>query len=107
MALLDLNDEEVTIVGQCLNAAVEGPFLPDREFQTLVGCSRAEVQQLAMSWPLLGVDERSVEDTVVGVLNNLVGYPHGEESAWASFINVAPTVVSTVLEKILLPQQDR
>lgn len=107
MALLELSDEEITIVGQCLRAAVEGPFFPDWEFQTLIGFSRDQVQQLAMRWPSRGADDGDTANAVIGVLNNLVGYPHGEESAWGSFISAGPAVVSSVLEKILAQEQRR
>jgi hypothetical protein len=107
MALLDLDEEELAIVGQCLRAAVEGPFFPDWEFQTLIGVSREEIQRLALSWPSRDADDAGTTNAVVGVLNNLIGYPHGEESAWASFIGVGPAAVSIILEKILTQPQGR
>lgn len=105
MALRDLSGEEADIVGQCLWAAVEGPFFPDWEFQTLMGVSREDVRALARKWQSGGCGDEDA-DTIVNVLNNIVGYPHGEEAAWSSFITVKPNVVSTVLDKILAQSPD-
>jgi hypothetical protein len=100
-----LNDQENAVVGQCLRAAVEGPFIPDWEFQTLIGLSREEVRQVAAAWPPQEAADEVVLNTVVGVLNNLLGYPHGQDSAWRSYVAVEQGVVSALLEKILVQQR--
>lgn len=99
-AFRDFSHEELAIVGECLRAAVEGPFFPEWEFQTLVGIPRESVRLLAAKWQ--SSDPRDEDtDAVVNVLNNLLGYPHRKEAAWSSFISVHPSVVSTLLDKIL------
>jgi len=105
MTLTELTDNEIAIVGQCLRAAVEGPFFPDWEFQTLIGVSREEVRQLATRWSSGVMDAGATPDTVVAVLNNLLGYPHGYASAWSSFIRVPPAEVATVLQKVRSGEQ--
>jgi len=35
-------------------------------------------------------------------MNNLLGYPHGEEAAWREYISVEPDEVRTVLERVRL-----
>lgn len=105
MALLDLSDEEMSIVDQCLRAAVDGPFFPEWEFETLIGVTREELKDLAADWRSHRVSEQT-SDAVVSVLNNLVGYPHGEELVWNSFISVTPAVASTLLEKVLAQRQN-
>jgi hypothetical protein len=105
MAITTLNDQELAIVGQCLRAAAEGPFFPDWEFQTLMGVSREELTRLALRWPSVATEREITTDIVVSVLNNLLGYPHGKESAWGDFIKVEPAVVSAILDAILVPQR--
>lgn len=105
MSLLDLSDDEMSIVDQCLRAAIDGPFFPEWEFETLMGVTREELKELAANWRAHKSREQT-SDAVTSVLNNLVGYPHGEELAWNSFISVTPAVVSTLLERVLVPQEN-
>ena len=101
MTVLDLDDDEIMIVSQCLWAAVAGPFFDDSEFQTLIGVPREEVRHLAATWPPHDADRPGLRDILIGVLNNLLGYPHGEEEGWRRFITVEPAVVSAILDKLL------
>ncbi len=54
-----LSDRDVEIVRQCLAAAVRGPFFPDWEFGTLMGLTRDEVQDVLLTWPASGDEERA------------------------------------------------
>ncbi len=71
-----LSEEQRTLVGLCLHAVVDGPFISsDAEFQTVMGVTRKEVAAVAASWP----DPAGAPLTFVavnGTLNNLLGYPH-------------------------------
>jgi hypothetical protein len=55
MALCDLSQFEREIVGQCIRALVDGPFLPDWEFHTLTGLFRPQIAEVAERWS--SVDE--------------------------------------------------
>lgn len=68
-----LTDRDVTVVGECLRAAADGPFVEEWEFQTLTGVERDEVRALAARWPDVPEDEAYA--AVHGVLVNLTGYP--------------------------------
>ena len=61
---MSMDDDDIKMIGQCLRAAVDGPFFPDREFSTLFGFSRDELRHIADRWP----DEngRTVQADAVG-----------------------------------------
>jgi hypothetical protein len=59
----------------------------------------------ADGWSQRPLDDAGLASVVTGVLNNLLGYPHGREAAWSSFITVSPAVVSALLDKILALHQ--
>ena len=75
---------------ESLVAAARGPFFPDWEFHTLFGLDRIEVQSIADSFssatPLAG----DVALALNGAMANLLGYPHGQDSAWSQWLSVTP-----------------
>jgi hypothetical protein len=93
-----IEDSEHEVIRACLLAAAEGPFFPDWEFETLVGSSRDAVRGLAVRWPLEG--SREALEITASVLNNLVGYPHGEERRLAMMVGVSANVLERILAKL-------
>lgn len=80
-----LSDQDRQLVRLALAAAVESPCFPDWEFQTLMAADRTEVAAVLDAWPEARVaaewepDPERLQAVVVGnVLNNLLGYPHGQ-----------------------------
>lgn len=96
-----LSEREAGIVGQCLRAAVEGSFFPDWEFLTLFGVERSTVAEVLASWPEEELDAETVGACVVGALNNLLGYPHGDEKQLRAFVFAQPDEVRLTLHKIV------
>ena len=99
MALKDLTDEARAIVAECLAAAVDGPFFPDWEFQTLFGLTRDEVGHVRSEWP----DVTNPDDAFIAVnnsLNNLIGYPHGCDGEWSDWISVSHDKLLAVLATV-------
>jgi hypothetical protein len=81
-----LSDAETDLIGQCLKAAVDGPFFPDWEFHSLVGLERSEVAEVSDEWP--STSDGARQRVAVGnVLNNLLGYPVDHEEQWSVFIS--------------------
>jgi len=105
MPLADLTETEQNIVGQCLRAAADGPFFDDAVFHTLFGLSRDEVRDIADRFP--DIDEFDEEPTgcddswlaINNTFANLLGYPHGQESTWDSYISVSEDEVARIFEK--------
>ena len=59
---------------RCIRAIVEGPFIPDWEFSTVMGFTRDEMA----GW--LATDPQAFDETglwmAIAAMNNLSGYPH-------------------------------
>ena len=96
--LRNLTDADVQTIAECLRAAVEGPFFPEWEFHTLFGLSRDQIRTFLTQWPHVPEGE-SLNLAVNNTLNNLLGYPHGCESAWAKYISVDPQAVAETLRR--------
>jgi hypothetical protein len=97
-SLARLSQREVAIVRECLVAAIQGPFFPDWEFQTLIGLEREEVQTVLAHWPASPQSEAQLI-AVTNVLSNLLSYPHGEWDVWSRYISADPQEVATLLER--------
>ncbi|MEU8804948.1 hypothetical protein [Spirillospora sp. NPDC048819] len=93
-----MNAQDLRIIGECLNAALQGPFFPDWEFQTLMGFTREELAELAAVWPA-NADADDQDDAVNNVLNMLLGYPLDQQRRWHEYISVSPREVAGVLAR--------
>lgn len=100
-----LTEKEQKIVAACLRAAADGPFFPDWEFQTLFGITRQEVKAIADRYPDVDEDDDEIagsNDSWLAINNtfaNLLGYPHRQEAAWNSWIDVSPVEVEKIFKK--------
>lgn len=81
-----LSDLDRDHIRRALKAAVSGPYFPEWEIQTLTGFEREELAAVLAEWPHAVVtsawntDPDEVQRVAVSnVLDNLLGYPHGEE----------------------------
>ena len=81
-----LSATEVEIVKRALQAAAEGDFFPDWEFETLVGVDRETVRMVYEAWPHRTIDQEDFGCAIVGTLNNLLGYPHGKEESVTEYV---------------------
>jgi hypothetical protein len=87
MDLGQLSVADKVLVGQALRAAADGPFFPEWEFHTLFGLMRSEIRAIADAWPNVDLTRADVVLAVNNSLNNLLGYPHGQDSAWSQWIS--------------------
>ena len=97
-----MNDADSELVGRCLTAAVDGPFFPDWEFTTLFGLSREEARSVARAWPDVDLSNPQVWRTVHNVLNNLLGYPHGEIEAVERVVGAPHDELSALFQRWLV-----
>lgn len=103
MDLDRLSGADKAIVGEALRAAADGPFFPEWEFHTLFGLTRSEVRAIADSWPKVDLASANVGVAVSNALNNLLGYPHHQESEWSRWISVQPPQLDDLLSRIQGP----
>ncbi len=99
MPLINLSNDEKKVVFECLKAAAEGPFFPDREFHTLFGLERSEVAQILSDWPDIDDQDMKVRIAINNSMNNLIGYPHNCEKVWDDYISVSLLDVKKIFSK--------
>ncbi len=78
-----LDARDIEFVRLCLRALVEGRFVPDWEFGTVMGVERPLVRQVLRDWPRVSVPVGEFKCAVQNGLLNLWGYPHRKERALA------------------------
>ena len=100
MPLSDLTQEERRVVKECLQCVASGEVIEDDwEFETLFGFPFVEIKRIAELWPLVDESDELVRLAVNNSLNNLLGYPHGQQARWNDFISVPRPEVARVLQK--------
>jgi hypothetical protein len=100
MPLTDLDEQERDVVRQCLKAAVDGPFFPDWEFETIFGLERDDVRRVLMSWPGINEADESVVRAINNSFNNLLGYPaKNKQEIWTKFISVSGMELAKIFDK--------
>jgi len=94
------------VIRRCLSVAVNGPYFPDWEFQTLMGVDRDEVEEVLDAWPEAVATSAWESDpfrlqviAVGNVLNNLLGYPHGQGDLLVQDIGVGTNELRKVLSR--------
>jgi len=99
MTKKNLADHDPQIIGECLDAAADGPFFPDWEFQTLFGLTREEVRLIAQHWPDMDWCDDNVRLAVNNSLNHLIGYPHRVGDGWSDWVSVDRDELPAVLAR--------
>ena len=94
---MPLNATQLDHIGECLSAAVHGPFFPDGEFCTLFGLTREEVCAVANEWPLVTSHERT-RVAVGATLNNLCGYPSKHLDKWDEYLSLPRESVPDLIQ---------
>lgn len=96
-----LSSKDLRIIRQCLRAAVDGPFFPDWEFETLIGAEQSEIAELIERPDADLIPDRMLS-AVTNVLVNLVGYPHQLQYTygWGAYIDATPESVDSLAARI-------
>ncbi len=100
MNISSLSSDDRALVGEVLRAAAEGPFFPEWEFHTLFGLQRSQVRAIADGWPDVDLDSEDVALAINNSLNNLLGYPHRQESAWHQWISADRSQLDDLLSRL-------
>jgi hypothetical protein len=106
LKLLELPAQDVAVIGICVRAVADGPFLPEWEMHALVGFDRADLRRIADSWPP-SAPGTEAEAAAWGCLNNLLRYPHGRWDAWSEFIPVSPAHLRLLFDRWIAAQDPR
>ena len=87
--------DDVALIGACLEAAVNGPFFPEWEFETLFGLSRSQVRAVSERWPA-NVADPQTEIAVRNTLANLCGYPTTRISSFSNGVSKSAASAKTL-----------
>jgi hypothetical protein len=101
-----MSEDDRELIGQALEAAVDGPYFPDWEVQTLTAFERDELAVVLAAWPEAVVatpwtDDpiKTQFDAVSAVLNNLIGYPHGRSAELQDALGAGPAELTALLHR--------
>ncbi len=96
-----LSSSEIEIVRRSLQAAVEGSFFPDWEFQTLIGVDRETVREVHAAWPHQTIGHDEFGCAVAGSLTNLLGYPHNSEDELVKYVPEGRVAIRKALDRLI------
>jgi hypothetical protein len=98
-----LDPAEVRVIGECLRAAVDGPFFPDWEFPILIGPNRPDMRAIMEAWPAQTVDDVAFFEAVRWVITSLMIYPHGyrDDAVWQFYISADIREVDRIFWKLI------
>ena len=99
MVLNALSPDERELVRRSLVAAIEGPYFPDSEFQTLFGVTRAVVADVVRQWPAVDESRDIARLAINNALANLLGYPHGRTAQLERELGVTTARLEQVFTK--------
>ncbi|MEM8855949.1 MAG: hypothetical protein AAGD34_19765 [Pseudomonadota bacterium] len=79
-----------------MRSAAHGPFYPDREFGTLFGFTRKEIQALVDQWPDIDDSDEETYAAISNAMNNLIIYPIDNPHLWSDYISVSQSDVARI-----------
>jgi hypothetical protein len=85
---MKLTGKQNIVFRECLNAVVNGPFIPEWEFPILFGLEKKEIGAILAQWESIDHNEDSVNLAINNALINLLGYPIDSPEEWNNFISV-------------------
>lgn len=95
-----LNEREKEIIIECLNAVVNGPFIPKSLFHTLMGFERDKLIEFVNNWDGQNAVSSEKERFIYMALFQLLEYPHDLEHVWSEYISMSKNNVAKILHKI-------
>ena len=100
MPLIDLNEQERSVVFECLKCVASGQVIKhDWEFQTVFGIEVADIAAVVYAWPNVDDSDNVVNLAINNSMVNLLGYPHGRHSDWERYMTIPLAEIARVLDK--------
>ena len=107
-ASAELAAEQCRVLGECLNAAANGPFFVDRgsprdpywEFHALFGFTAEELRVVAAQWPDVDREDPYVSELLRSCVFHLLTYPHGCGPAWGEYFSVGSEELSKITAEL-------
>jgi hypothetical protein len=92
-----LTPAQRALVGLCLQAIVDGPYIEnDGEFHSVMGVSREQAAVISAAWPAVTSHDDAFM-VISNALSNLLGYPHGMWPDLARHLDATKQDLVTVL----------
>ena len=93
----EISKELEHVIGACFKASAYGPFFVDSgandnpywEYQTLLGFTVEEVQEISKQWPNIDIADEYVSELISSCFGNLLGYPHGCEKYLDDYFSIS------------------
>jgi hypothetical protein len=112
MGLKHLTKDEQQIVLRCIRAIVEGPFLCEGDFHSIIGLERSEAATVASRWPSVDESEEDVHLAINNSMNALLiwfGWQDEDPASGSTLLRhwtgATPEEIERVFEKWRTPQQ--
>lgn len=93
--------EEKNILKNSIKAAIDGPFFPEWEFQTLLGVYRKELKDFYDNWNNRYFMSQEPLLKITSVLGMLISYPHKQNEILISCYGVSPDNLNIIFNKLL------
>jgi hypothetical protein len=98
MPLVNLTEEEKAVIFDCLKCVASGKvILHNWEFTTIFGIEVPEFLVIVDRWPNVDDSEVSVFLAINNTMNNLLGYPHGQDLS--EYIRAPRSEITRVFQK--------
>ncbi|WP_444995282.1 CPCC family cysteine-rich protein [Aliikangiella sp. IMCC44359] len=98
-ALPFLNEFEKSIIFRAQKAVAFGNYIPDCEFELLIGGTKKELKDLIKNWDVLESKYFMFSLMVNNSLNNLLYYPHGKDEELTNELGVSKKELSEIFDK--------
>ena len=98
---VSLSQDEMDVVQATLSAAMDPSFFPDWEFQTLIGVDRPTLAKMLDTCRNGTASDEEFVSVVVNTLNNLLGYPHGQEELLLRYVPQGPASIRAILDRMM------
>jgi hypothetical protein len=108
MPKIELSNNEIKIIKECLTASAYGPFFIDNnaksdpfwEIHSLFGLKMEKLRKIADNFPQVDLDDQDVRLAINNSICNLIGYPHNRfGETWFKYLSVTEEELNSLLKK--------